>query len=1480
MATDSSNSHIVDQIIAEYVDRKQSGEAPAVEEYCAQHPGHAEEIRSLLLIVDQVDDIPANSEASKEFAPVDGEPCPEKIAGYQVIREIGRGGMGVVYEAEHAALGRRVALKVLPKRLSQDAQSVARFLREGREIAKMHHSNIVPLFEVGEADGRFFLVMQLIEGQSLDVVIRKLAEQSDQAADSSTRERGKSSGTLANASHTLADASGFRNSSSTNRQGKYRDIARLGAQAADALAYAHQRGTIHRDLKPSNLILDKSGVIWLTDFGLAKSDGDELTQTGDYVGTLRYMSPERFKGQCDAIADVYGLGLTLYELLTLQPAYDSSDRLNTIRKISEENPPRLRSVDSRIPRDLETIVIKAIEKEPADRYASAKAMADDLVSFANDMPIKARRPSLLEQFSRWSRRNKAVAAALAVAATSLIVLAIVATDNSIREQKLRFREQGLRLDAETAQRTAEAETTKARSAEYASQESLKLQQLAQQTASLQAGKYIRNLYFSEISRAGELLRNPGGVAQARRILAKWQHEHQVAHLRGWEWDFLSASTVGQSLQVEQAVEINTIEWSPDGTKIAFPIHDASDNTFPIKIRIEEAETGDVVNLLPGHANRIVEICWQDKQDVIASMCGSGMVRTWDATTGKLLREFGPYTGDLGALAWTRSGDKLAWSVDGDLVYLVDTTDAASEPEALPGSTGLARYLEFSPDGTHLATGVWFNNEAGVYSIDEKKYVQEFSPKSKPMGTIVVWGEGHEVTNVLHATPAGRIDVYKPDGELTRSLFGHTQWARAFDLSADGKTLITGGSDRNVFVWDLKLGRPINSLAQHSGMITKVKLSPVDHLAASISRDSVRLWDATSSHLRVDLRDGEVSESARQARVSSLEWNADSSLLAATGYDNVGRIWDLTKLSVTKRIETGGTSRDTASHPILPIVAFAGDRGGIKLLNSETGEVEHLNLDTEHFAWNADGTRFARLPSTGREKTVFVHKYPSLELIGEFESSPSPIRWHPTIPNRLAYVKSHGEVVVVDDDRVVVTLKNPSGVHALAWNHDGSQLATGCDDRALVWDVQTGRLISNAMQHSNPVYGIAWNRNSSRLATGSLDGTLKIWETNEWHQTITHRGSGSGITSVAWSPDSQKIAIGDEGGVISVWFPGSILRNTQELPRLIKHRELFKSQVLTTREQSVVSEVVALPRQPEANKPELFSSEIAKVITSDQWTWSEPVRLSKNVNSEANDFDPVVSEDGLELYFSSDRPGGYGGWDLYVCRRDSIHDQWGPAENLGNEINSPFGEEGPHVSADGKSIYFSADRRQEQRSIFVAQRQTINDEWQKPVLVQPLYNSDSTDIEPTLSSDGLTLVFASTRFPRHRHSIVGLWMSQRASVDAQWSRPENLGQWINMTEWQGSPSIFADEFGSTMMFHSKDGPRITSRKTSQDLFETAERFPDNGILGLVHAPFLWKDGRTLYYRRFEPETGKFDIWTSRRVKKSSTKNGSPTRKRGR
>jgi serine/threonine protein kinase len=528
IATDEDRDP-VDIAADEFAERYRNGEYPSVTEYAQRFPEQAEELKELLPAVAMMEQL-----KQKEESRIDSFERQSVISGLQqlgdfrIIREIGHGGMGVVYEAEQESLGRHVALKVLSPATFNSPKSIRRFRREAETVARLHHTNIVPVFGVGDEKGLHYYVMQLIEGEPLNEVVTGLRNRSEGRtggsraevaglgcatgsasaelpAGSDFKSTGQASGTyssprpaapqpdphnksseelqrdadsgdefadtvmqsreeLARLSESnLADAvdqararklaeestesvasesddSGVENrsphatlTSATERlsallpTGEYWNaVAEIGIQVSRALAYAHGYGVWHRDIKPSNLLIDRSGTVWLVDFGLARiADDNELTQTGDLLGTLRYMAPEQVIGEFDQRSDVYSLGLTLYELLTFRPAHDASIRSRIVEQISEASPKSPRSINPAIPKDLETIVLKATAHDAKDRYQTANDLAEDLQRFMQGFPIKARPFSATEQLWRWASRNPALAWSTATTAILLITVAAV-----------------------------------------------------------------------------------------------------------------------------------------------------------------------------------------------------------------------------------------------------------------------------------------------------------------------------------------------------------------------------------------------------------------------------------------------------------------------------------------------------------------------------------------------------------------------------------------------------------------------------------------------------------------------------------------------------------------------------------------------------------------------------------------------------------------------------------------------------------------------------------------------------------------------------------------------------------------------------------------------------------------------------------------------------------------------------------------------
>lgn len=473
----------VELLAADFLDRLREGENPTIEEYVERHPEHAERIGSLFPTIAAIENSkkPIDlGQRSKQFASLK----LDRLNDFTIVREIGRGGMGIVYEAIQESLNRRVALKVLPKQMLLKRKSLERFQREAKTAAQLHHTNIVPILGVGQCDGYHYYVMQLIPGVGLDEILNQLvisAKKSSQTVEEnhgetldlgegSTKSTAQSAAmAMVNGSHGERGSESFsmsgwtdeeiqlQNQKSNSRKRSilrrsptkntqsilgaayWKNVAKIGLESADALSFAHAQGFLHRDVKPANILLDEKGNTWIADFGLAKSlEQDQISQTGDIVGTLRYMAPEQASGQASELSDIYSLGITLYELLTLQSAFDSKSAKSRFR--ADETPASPRSINPDIPKDIETIVMKAIDNDPLARYENAEMMARDLESFVNDAPISARRASPLERFGRWHRKNWKLATACEIAAALLVLLVASLAYGYIYYQSLSKRE--------------------------------------------------------------------------------------------------------------------------------------------------------------------------------------------------------------------------------------------------------------------------------------------------------------------------------------------------------------------------------------------------------------------------------------------------------------------------------------------------------------------------------------------------------------------------------------------------------------------------------------------------------------------------------------------------------------------------------------------------------------------------------------------------------------------------------------------------------------------------------------------------------------------------------------------------------------------------------------------------------------------------------------------------------------------------------
>jgi serine/threonine protein kinase/WD40 repeat protein len=829
MGESLSGSDLLNALAHEFAERYRRGERPELDDYSNRYPELATEIRELfpaLMMIEQLGTrVDQHAELGAERARAEG-PVPERLGDFRIIREIGRGGMGIVYEAVQESLGRHVALKVLAHHRHFGPTHLLRFEREAKAAALLHHTNIVPVFGVGEHEGVHYYAMQYIQGKSLDVVLREVIRQ--RASENRGREltEGDAQNLSANlasglltqrlsALRVLADGGDVRLSRSTapgaaqtapltparaasaalaqpepsssifgNTEAKYfRSVARVGIQVAEAIAYAHLHGVLHRDIKPANLLLDLQGTIWVTDFGLAKSEGsEELTTAGDVVGTLRYLAPERFEGVSEARSDIYSLGLTLYEMMTLRPAFTASGRAQLISAILHDEPARPRQVDPQIPRDLETIVLKAIAKNPADRFPSAVELARELGRFVEGRPIRSRRVSLPERIWRWSRRNPAPAslALLASALTCLLLAGALASAWTFREQLAVVRAEKGRTQ-ENYQRAVRAE--RERAAELG--RSLVRQARAVRYSG-QPGR--RHSALETLTRAAQIAGDIGSTPE------------QLAELRD---EVIAALALVEDRPVKSSRAV-----TPEPREVAYCVDADRLVTAGRDGLLHVRRISDGAELRVLGTERPAARLWPvfvPGGRFVSVRSGPSQIELWDIERGVV------------PTAWPADVRCAAARADGRQIALV-RPDGELRVYDLPAMTEASRFrlgirlpkriwlfgMSFSDDGHRLALMFRDESVGYVYDVATGRVVLELElPSARVFQTIAINRNGGMVA-VVHDRAISVYDV--ADGERLSLLQGHQSEGISAHFQPWGGLLATAGWDGTTRLWDPIRGR--------------------------------------------------------------------------------------------------------------------------------------------------------------------------------------------------------------------------------------------------------------------------------------------------------------------------------------------------------------------------------------------------------------------------------------------------------------------------------------------------------------------------------------------------------------------------------------------------------------------------------------------------------------------------------------------------
>lgn len=996
------------------------------------------------------------------------------VPGYDILDELGRGGMGVVYKARQANLKRLVALKMILTG-GHDEISVARFRKESEAIARLGHPNIVHVYEVGEHAGLPYFSMEYVEGGNL------------------ARQLGGNPQAAGNA-------------------------AALVETLARAMHHAHAQGIVHRDLKPSNILLASDGTPKITDFGVAKKlDEDSATGTGSVIGTPSYMAPEQAESRKDVgpPADVYALGAILYEMLTGRPPFKADTPFNTVLQVMAESPVPPSHLRPKLPRDLEIICLKCLEKTPRKRYASAYDLAEELRRFQKGEPIQARSISRVERCWRWCRRHPAVAGLASLAVLLLLFGTGFSTFFAIQAGASAKAERKAREDAEVKEAKAVAALQLAEHREMEARWHLHVARLFPMNEAWDR---------RDFGRLEQLLRDAAPSAEG-------------PDYRGWEYSYFRDQLRQTSVRLEGSSALNGLAaWSLKSGKLAVPTANGT-------VDIWDASASKLERTLKLDKGAIQGLAWRPDGGELACRGVNG-VTIWDANSGKLLREMEADSKGNGTLAWTLDGDRLAasgrdgrikvWNVRDGMTQEFDTQPDYLRPLGW-GVWGLA----WHPDGVRLAVGGRFG-WSGVWDTREGKWlhVRHRSPEGIAVEA-VAWSPDGKKLAVGHSP---KMFVLDEQGRVLASMAADAHRVNSLEWSPDGQYVLSGGTDQVVKCWDGTSGTLVRSLRIHGGPVQTVAWSPDGKRLLSVGAEPTGITARIVHMARKNLKATQTKVSG--VRLNDISWSPDGRTLACAAKGPFAFLCDAQTGAVRHKLEKLPTAQESGS------VTWSPDGTRAVL----------LGYYTTAFVWEAATGKILRtlaLPSVkggGYTQTAWSPNGRWLAIANQFTGlalwdtstwqkaaalgsgiSSRCLAWSPD-SSRLA-TWSLGVLAVWDvaTRQQLYRQETPEVRSSIAWSPDGRLIAVATVNGSVVFLCATdGKVVFTAGGHKGLVTRVCWSPDGRRIATSSVDGTVKIWAAATGDNLITLTDDGVSIYGLAWSPDGCRLACGYGDGTLRFW----------------------------------------------------------------------------------------------------------------------------------------------------------------------------------------------------------------------------------------------------------------------------------------------------------------------------------------------------------